>query len=323
MSDKQRYREGIKVTWIGMIGNIILTAVKAVAGVLAGSTAMVADAFHSASDIAGSIVVLGGLAMASRPPDAGHHYGHAKFESVVAKLIAMLLIFTGGGIGWSAIGVLREGNVGIPGPLALYAAVVSIIVKEGMFQYTHRVGKRIESSAVLADAWHHRTDALSSIAALIGVGGARLGMPLLDPMAGLVVAAMILRSGVKIYIDAVKELIDTAPEPALIQEIGDMALEVDGVKSIHEVKARFNGPYILVDLKLCVDREVTVQKGHDIGKAAKQRIIERVPKVQDVLIHVNPCDQEESIKSSFECKFCSDSGEKDGTHRPSPRGEDQ
>jgi cation diffusion facilitator family transporter len=142
MSEKLRYREGIKVTWIGIVTNIVLTTVKAVAGVLAGSTAMVADAFHSASDIAGSIVVLGGLVLASRPPDAGHHYGHAKFESVVAKLIALLLIFTGGGIGWAAIGVLREGDVAIPGALALYAAAISIIVKEGMFQYTVRVGRR-------------------------------------------------------------------------------------------------------------------------------------------------------------------------------------
>lgn len=325
MSDKTRFQEGIKVTWIGMIGNILLTAVKAVAGVLAGSTAMVADAFHSASDIAGSIVVLGGLAMASRPPDAGHHYGHAKFESVVAKLIAMLLIFTGGGIGWSAISVLREGVVSAPGTLALYAAVASIVVKEGMYQYTIRVGRRIESSAVIADAWHHRTDALSSVAALIGIGGATFfNIHWLDPVAGLAVAAMILRSGIKIYVDAVKELIDTAPDPELVQKIGDTALEVEGVKSVHEVKARFNGPKILVDMKLCVDRQITVEKGHNIGKAAKERILEKVPKVQDVLVHVNPCDKEGDVQNPFECKFCDTRQEKgwDMSFQPSKQREE-
>jgi divalent metal cation (Fe/Co/Zn/Cd) transporter len=117
---------------------------------------------------------------------------------------------------------------------------------------------------------------------------------------------MILRSGLKIYVDAVKELIDTAPETELVQQIGDTALEVEGVKSVHEVKARFNGPYILVDLKLCVDREVTVQKGHDIGKAAKERVIEKVAKVQDVLVHVNPYAKEGETPDPFECKFCAD-----------------
>jgi len=304
MAEKQRYQEGIKVTWIGVAANILLTAVKAVAGVVAGSTAMVADAFHSASDIVGSIVVLGGLSLASRPPDTGHHYGHVKLESVVAKIIAMLLIFTGGAIGWSAIGVLRVGDVAIPGTLALYAAIVSILVKEGMFQYSYRVGRRIESSAVMADAWHHRTDALSSVAALVGVGGALLGFPLLDPIAGIVVAVMILYSGIKIYIDAVKELIDTAPEPELVQKIGDTALEVKGVKSIHEVKARYNGPYILVDLKICVNPQITVQEGHDIGKAAKVIIMKRIAKVQDVMIHVNPCIKEGDTQDPFQCKFC-------------------
>ncbi|MTI96717.1 MAG: cation transporter [Firmicutes bacterium] len=301
---EQRYKEGLRVTWIGMFINVLLMALKAVAGIIAGSTAMVADAFHSASDIAGSVVVLGGLKLASQPPDAGHHYGHAKLESVVAKLIAILLILTGAGIGWSAIGVLRTGDYSAPGTLALYAAVLSIVFKEGMYQYTIRVGKRIRSSAVIADAWHHRTDGLSSVAALIGVGGAILGYPFLDPVAGLVVAAMIGYSGIRIYIDAVRELIDTAPDKETVQKIGDTALSVEGVRSVHEVKARFNGPRILVDLKLCVDPEITVQRGHDIGKLAKEKIIDTVEEVEDVLVHVNPCDKEGEAYTPFECKLC-------------------
>lgn len=300
----QRYAQGIQVTWLGMAGNVLLTAVKAVAGVVAGSTAMVADAFHSASDIAGSIVVLGGLKLASKPPDASHHYGHGRMEAVVAKLIAILLVATGLGIGWSAIGVLRGGEIAVPGTLALGAAVLSILAKEGMYRYAIAVGRRIESNAVIADAWHHRTDALSSVAALIGVGGARLGVTWLDPAAGLVVAAMILRSGAKIYLDAVRELIDTAPPKELVREIGAWALTVDGVKSVHEVRARYYGPKILVDLKLCVNRRVTVQAGHDIGKKAKQAIIEHIPNVDDVLVHVNPCEKEGDVQDPFQCKFC-------------------
>ncbi len=300
----ERYNQGIRVTWIGMFLNLFLTIVKALAGVLAGSTALVADAFHSASDIAGSIVVLGGLKMASKPPDADHHYGHDKLEAVVAKLIAVLLVLTGIGIAWSAVTVLRKGEISTPGTLALAAAVLSIFFKEGMYRYTMAVGRRISSTAVIADAWHHRTDALSSVAAVIGVAGARMGLPWLDPAAGLVVAAMIIRSGVKIYLDAVKELIDTAPPQEVVRKIVDLALEVEGVKSIHEVKARYHGAAILVDMKLCVNPSVTVQKGHDIAKQAKKRILEQLSQVQDVMIHVNPCIGDSDKADPRECEFC-------------------
>lgn len=301
---EQRYAQGIKVTWVGVVGNILLTAVKTAAGVVAGSTAMVADAFHSASDIAGSIVVLGGLKLASKPADASHHYGHGKLEAVVAKLIATLLVLTGAGIGWGAIGVLRQGAIAVPGALALAAAGLSIVAKEGMYRYTIAAGRRIESSAVIADAWHHRTDALSSVAALIGVGGARLGVAWLDPAAGLLVAVMIIKSGVKIYLNAVRELIDTAPPREMVREIARQALTVDGVKSVHEVRARYYGPRVLVDLKLCVNRRHTVQEGHDIGARAKEAIIFHLPKVEDVLVHINPCAKEGDIRDPIQCRFC-------------------
>lgn len=303
---ENRYKDGMRVTWVGIAINVALTAVKAVAGVVAGSTAMVADAFHSASDIAGSVVVLGGLSLASKPPDVGHHYGHAKLESVVAKLIALLLIVTGGGIAWAAWGVLRSGAIAPPGIAALAAAVFSIVIKEGMYRYTLRVGKAINSTAVVADAWHHRTDALSSVAALIGIGGARLGYPILDPLAGLVVGGLIVKSGLEIYVGAIRELIDTAPDPKLVRDIGDAALEVKGVHSVQEVRARYNGPYILVDLKFCVDPHVTVEEGHRIGKQAKERIIEKVENIQDVLVHVNPCDpwERDQEVETFRCKYC-------------------
>ena len=300
----ERYTQGIRVTWIGMFGNLFLTALKAVAGVLAGSTALIADAFHSASDIAGSVVVLGGLKLASKPPDADHHYGHGKLEAVVAKLIAVLLVLTGAGIAWSAVTVLRTGELSIPGTLALAAAVLSILIKEGMYRYTIAVGRRINSTAVIADAWHHRTDALSSVAAVVGVAGARMGVVWLDPAAGLVVAVMIIRSGVKIYLDAVKELIDTAPPPEMVREIVDLALAVDGVKSIHEVKARYHGAAILVDMKLCVNPQVTVQDGHDIAKQAKRRVMDKLSQIENVLIHVNPCIGDSDKADPRECEFC-------------------
>ncbi len=173
---KSRYKEGVRVTIVGLIGNILLTVLKAVMGVISGSTALIADAAHSFTDILGSGVVLGGLKWANQPPDETHHYGHYKAESVVAKIIAIILVLTGGGIGYSAITIIIEGDIEIPGRLAIWALVISLITKEGLFRYISHVGKKIQSSAVMADAWHQRSDALSSVAALLGVMGGKNGI---------------------------------------------------------------------------------------------------------------------------------------------------
>jgi len=304
MDNKQRAKEGARVTIIGMVGNVLLTIIKGILGYISGSSALVADAVHSLTDIVGSGVVLGGLKVASQPPDEDHHYGHYKAESIVAKIVALILIFTGIGIGWSSFNTFFQADLGTPEVSALWAVMLSIIGKEWMYQYTSSVGKRIKSSAVIADAWHHRTDSLSSVAALIGIGGARLGFPQLDPLAGMVVGIMIIYSGVKIYLTAINELMDKAPEQEVVEKIREIALNVNGCKEINDIKARWHGSKILVDLKLCVNPMATVLEGHGISAEVKQHILKGIEDMGDVLIHVNPCHMEGSDRDVKRCEVC-------------------
>lgn len=292
----ERTKQGQRVTIIGMVGNVFLTGLKGFIGFLSGSSALIADATHSFTDILGSGVVLGGLKVASQPPDETHHYGHHKAESIVAKIVALILIGTGVGIGWSSLNTFLQGDIVPPEVSALWAVLLSIFAKEGMYQYTAHVGKKIKSSAVIADAWHHRTDSLSSVAALIGIGGARLGYPQLDPLAGIFVAGMIVYSGVKIYLTAIHELMDKAPDLEVIAKIKDTALKVNGCKEVSDIKARYLGSNIVVDLKICVNPYVTVMEGHGIAAEVKKQIINQVEDVVDVLIHVNPCATKEREK---------------------------
>ena len=284
----ERTRQGQRVTIIGMIGNVFLTIVKAIFGYLSGSSALVADAVHSLTDIVGSGVVLGGLKVASQPADETHHYGHYKAESIVAKIVALILIGTGVGIGWSSFNTFMEGDLVVPEISALWIVIISILAKEAMYQYTAIVGRRIKSSAVIADAWHHRTDSLSSVAALIGIGGARLGFPQADPLAGIFVGGMIIYSGIKIYLTAIHELMDKAPKQEIVDKITNIALQVEGCREINDIKARYLGANIVIDLKIGVDPEITVQKGHGIAAEVKKNLIKDMEDVSDVLIHVNP-----------------------------------
>lgn len=301
---EERAKEGQRVTILGMIGNVVLTAIKGFLGYLSGSSALVADAVHSLTDIVGSGVVLGGLKVASQPPDESHHYGHHKAESIVAKIVALILIGTGVGIGWSSLNTFLEADLTAPDISALWAVILSIVGKEAMYQYTAFVGRKIKSSAVLADAWHHRTDALSSVAALVGILGARLGYPQLDPLAGIFVGGMIIYSGAKIYLTAIHELMDKAPDLKIVDEIRDIALNVKGCKEINDIKARYLGPNIVVDLKICVNPMATVIEGHSIAAEVKKQIIEKIEDVSDVLIHVNPCLNEGSERDEKQCESC-------------------
>ncbi len=285
---ENRVDTGTRVSFISIAANIALALLKLAAGIGAGSSAMVSDSMHSFSDSVSTVAVLVGLRIAGAPPDAEHPYGHGRAETVAAKLVALLLILTAVGVGYAAVQKLLSGDISQPGSLALWAALVSIIVKEGMYRYTAAVGHRIRSKALLADAWHHRTDALSSVTAFVGIFGARLGMVFLDPAAGLVVAAMVLKTGLSIYWQSIEELVDTAPPVSVLESISETAQSTPGVIHVNEIKARSHGPYVYVDLKICVDRTITVQAGHDIAHATAERL-RALPEVKDVLVHVNPC----------------------------------
>lgn len=288
MSD-MRAGQAERVAAVALGTNFVLTAGKLIVGVVSGSTAVIADALHSASDIAATSVVFIGLRLASAPPDKDHHYGHAKMESVAAKIVSLILLVTAAGIASSALRALQSGRIEPPSSLAVWGTLAAIAVKEGLFRYVNSAGRRLASTALRAEAWHHRSDAGSSVAVLAGVVGARMGLPAMDALAGIVVAGLIGLMAVRLYIQSVRELIDEAPDSDELAAISLAVTSTEGVHSINEVKARRSGPTILVDVKLCVDPELTVAEGHAIAGRAKQAILQACPDVADVLIHVNPC----------------------------------
>ena len=301
MEDQYRFKEVKKASIVSIIGNIVLTVLKGIIGYSAGSTALIADAVHSASDLFGTIVLLQGLKIAHRPPDESHPYGHHRAESITSKLLAIILAITAAGIGYEAIKLLRSGNITPPKSVAIYIALISIIGKEGMYQYAVRIGKRIKSSAVIADAWHHRSDAFSSVATLIGITGAIYGFPFMDPIAGIIVSILILKTALSIYIDAIKSLMDTAPEKEVLDSIKNSANKAEGVKSVQEVKVRQYGSKYIVDMKICVNPKITVEEGHGAAARAKHSIIKENTDVLDVLVHVNPCLQDHKKSVCKEC----------------------
>jgi cation diffusion facilitator family transporter len=301
---KQRQQQAQRVAGTAIATNIALTAAKVVVGLASGSTAVLADAFHSGSDIAASAIVFVGVRLAGAPPDRGHHYGHAKLESVAAKVVSLVLLATAMLIAINAYGVLQEGSISPPTSLALWFTGAAILIKEILFRYVLAAGNRLESTALLAEAWHHRSDAISSVAALVGVAGARMGYPGWDALAGMAVAALIGLMAVKLYVQSVRELIDEAPAEVVLTAIVDAALNTEGVLCISEVKARRNGPVVLVDLKMCVNRFITVEAGHQIAGKAKDAIMKANPEVGDVLVHVNPCYRVGGSDESPLCEGC-------------------
>jgi cation diffusion facilitator family transporter len=280
----------------GIIVNIFLVLVKAAAGIMAGSFAMMADALHSFADIVASAVVYVGIRVASKPADEDHPYGHGKAESIASKIVSILVIMAGLNIGFLSARALFALSRPVPGPEALWAAALSIVVKEALFRHTYKVGCDSNCKALVANAYEHRSDALSSVAALLGIGGARLGLLLgrpqfyyLDPLAGLLVSVFIVRMGWMLARDAARELMDSQADPALTGELESTILDVEGVMEVHSIRARAAGPYIIVDLEIGVDEEITVKAGHDVARNVKARLLAENEQIADILIHVNPC----------------------------------
>ncbi|MDR5657946.1 cation diffusion facilitator family transporter [Serpentinicella sp. ANB-PHB4] len=300
MDDKFRYELSRRASIISIIGNIILTILKAAVALFAGSIALFADAFHSATDLIGTVILLQGLKIAHIPPDESHPYGHHRAETITSKILAIILIITALGIGYSSFRAISSPDPKAPDMIAIYIIILSIVVKEAMFRYSVRIGNIIKSDAVIADAWHHRSDVFSSIAALIGVGGAILGFPALDPLAGLFVSILILKTGISIYIKAINDLMDKSPTNDTLNKIRKSAIEATGVEGVQDVKVRKHGSKLFVDMKICVNGEITVIEGHAAAARAKENIFQSNEFIQDVLIHVNPCFNYEEK----DCDFC-------------------
>lgn len=280
-----------RVSIVTITGNVVLSVLKFLAGVIAHSNAMISDAVHSASDVFSTIVVIIGIKAASKEPDKEHPYGHERMECVAAIMLAVVLFLTGAGIGIGAVKNILQGNkadLQVPGFLALVAAIVSIVVKETMYWYTRYYAKKIDSAAMMADAWHHRSDAFSSIGALIGIGGARLGFPVMDSIASLVIFVFIVKAAYDIFKDAIDKMVDHSCDEETEKQICDCVMKNRQVMSIDLLQTRIFGNKIYVDVEIGLDATYTLQEAHDIAEDVHNRIEQDFPKVKHIMVHVNP-----------------------------------
>jgi len=272
-----------------IIGNVILTAFKLFAGIVAHSSAMISDAVHSFSDVLSTVVVIIGVKLANKSSDDAHQYGHERFECIAAIILAAMLAVTGIGIGYSGvINIINKKSIIIPGTLALVAAVISIIVKEIMFFYTNWAAKKINSGALKADAWHHRSDSLSSIGSFVGILGAKHGFPILDPLVSIVIAAFVVKVSVDIFRDAVSKVTDKACDSETVEKIKRITLESDGVMGIDDLKTRQFGDKIYIDLEISANGNMTLTEAHDIAEVVHDTIEEKIPHVKHCMVHINP-----------------------------------
>ena len=284
-------RVAMRVSAVSIIANFALTVFKLSAGILAHSGAIISDAIHSASDVFSTVVVIIGIRISRKESDKNHPYGHERLECVAAIVLATILAFTGLGIGYSALRQIAGGdyaNLTVPGRLALVAAAVSILVKEAMYQYTRINARRIDSGALMADAWHHRSDALSSVGALIGIGGARLGFPILDPVARVVICVFIEKAAYEIFMDAVDKMVDKACDEETEAALRECAATQEGVLGVDLLHTRVFGNKIYVDIEICADGEETLRRAHETAERVHDSIEKNFPKVKHIMVHVNP-----------------------------------
>ncbi|MBT3351043.1 MAG: cation transporter [Nitrospinaceae bacterium] len=285
---RRRAREGQRVTWIGVWVNAALSLAKAVGGVLGGSQALLADALHSISDLASDAVVLFALHFSGEPADHQHPYGHGRMETIAAFGIGLILLLAGVYMLYRSLG-----DLWIPRPyslnfLALPFIVLAIALKEGLYWLTLRVGRRTSNQALIANAWHHRSDAISSIATLVGVTFALSGYWWADALAAAGVAGLVIWAGVRIAHESLDDLVDTAPTEEMLARIRAAIEEVEGVKSVHALRTRRIGPQFFVDVHIQVDATLSVAAGHLIAHRGQDAVLSRVGEVSEVIVHVEP-----------------------------------
>ena len=281
-------KHALKVTLLGLAANLILALAKGFIGIIANSSALIADAGHSVSDLLSDGITLWAVRMSGIPKDKNHPYGHGKFETVGTFIISLLLLFTGIGIAGHVFN--RMDATVVPGTIALWMAGIAIIVKEALFHVTRMVGRRTGSRVLMANAWHHRSDAISSVAALLGIAGAQLGIPLMDPIAGMLVAGLIIKTGIDIGYESIRELTDETVEEDVISELGKIMSGIEGVDHYHEMRARRMGPHLLVDLHIQVDSMMSISAAHQVAERVRLEILEKLPAVNEVLVHVDAED---------------------------------
>ena len=271
--------------------NLMLSIFKLIAGLLASSGAMISDAIHSASDVFSTIIVIIGVKISGKASDEDHPYGHDRFECVASIILAILLGVTGVGIGLTGVQKLMAGHydtLAVPGMLALAAAVISIVVKEIMYWYTRNAAKKINSGALMADAWHHRSDALSSVGSFVGIFGARLGFPMLDPLASVVICLFVVKAAVDIFRDAISKMTDKSCDQKTVNEMHDCIMNIQGVERIDLLKTRSFGSKYYVDIEISADGNKKLWETHAIAENVHQAIEHQFPLVKHCMVHVNP-----------------------------------
>lgn len=282
----ERVAQGIRVGIVTIACDLALSAMKIAAGVVGNSHAVVADGFESLTDVGTTLGSVGALRWGDRPADEDHPYGHRRVESEITRVLMVVLAAIGIFIGWRAITAF--GRPERPGWIAPAVALVSVGVKEWMFRYMLAAGRRIQSQALMANAWQHRTDALDSLATVAAAVGAILGWPWLDPLAGLAVSGVILAVAGKLYWRATQELVDTAPPPSVMNRLQQAAEAIPGVRGVTRFRARMHGTRVLADLIIVVDPTLTVVKGHAIAETVERSLHQALPELLDVTVHVEP-----------------------------------
>jgi len=293
ITNNPRYLEVRKVTLIGSAVDFLLGVVKILVGLSAHSQALIADGLHSLSDLATDFVVLYAAKHSHREADEDHPYGHGRIETLTTVGLGITLIGVAFGIGYDAARRMNEPELLLaPGMLALAVAFVSVIAKEIIYQYTRNAAVRLRSNMLMANAWHSRSDAISSVVVVIGIGGAMMGYPYLDAVAAIAVAVMIAKIGFDLVRASSKELIDTALEPEVVDAIRKEISKVEGVRALHMLRSRRSGGDALVDLHVQVDPCISVSEGHQIGDTVRRRLLKRIDEVTDVTVHIDPEDDE-------------------------------
>ena len=280
-----------RVSFVGIAGNIILSAFKFFAGIFGHSGAMVSDAVHSLSDVFATFVAWLGVRMSAKAADKEHPYGHERLECVAALILGTILALTGAFIGYEGVRKVLAGNyadLSVPRAIALWAAVISIIVKEAMYWYTRYYAKILNSSAFMADAWHHRSDAFSSVGSVVGVGGAMMGFPVLDPLASAVIAGCILKVSYDILKDAVSKMLDTSCGEEYERNLRDFMAGVSGVERVNSVYTRQFGNKIYIDAEIAVDGNLSLTRAHDIASLVHDKVEKQFENVKHIMIHVEP-----------------------------------
>lgn len=281
------------VSTISILVNLGLSIFKLLAGILAGSGAMISDAVHSASDVFSTFIVMIGVSVSGKQSDKEHPYGHERLECIASLLLAIVLFATGAGIGVNGIEKIRSGNneIAVPGMLALIAALVSIAVKEWMYWYTRAAAKKINSGALMADAWHHRSDALSSIGSFVGVLGARLGFPVLDPIASVVICLFIIKAAWDIFIDTINKMVDKSCDDEVIDQMRKTISSQPGVLGIDLLNTRMFGSKVYVDVEITANEDLPLKEAHAIAESVHDAIEKNFEQVKHCMVHVNPAEE--------------------------------